>query len=147
MTDDMIALARRAVACKGWRWIPGMLDHSTRRVLDVNTGCNAGVPVWWTDALTCDVVEMYERPEKAKKEWSDALPDLTDPATLGCLLALVRSVYTDPRLAVVPWRRQWAVDRVWLRDGRLSTAPTEAEALVAALEVAPDRGEHRRKEE
>jgi hypothetical protein len=24
MTDEMIALARRALACKGWRWMPGM---------------------------------------------------------------------------------------------------------------------------
>lgn len=23
MTDEMSALARRAVACKGWRWLPG----------------------------------------------------------------------------------------------------------------------------
>lgn len=24
-TDELRALADRAVACKGWRWIPGML--------------------------------------------------------------------------------------------------------------------------
>ena len=25
MSDEQTALARRAVACKGWRWSPGML--------------------------------------------------------------------------------------------------------------------------
>jgi hypothetical protein len=30
MTDEMIALSRRAVACKGWRWMPGIADHIER---------------------------------------------------------------------------------------------------------------------
>lgn len=25
LTPDLVALGRRAVACKGWRWMPGML--------------------------------------------------------------------------------------------------------------------------
>lgn len=71
--------------------------------------------------------------------WADLthIPDLTDPATLGCLLVLVREAYGDHRLACVPWRLQWAVDRVWRRNGHLAEGATEAEALVAALEAAP----------
>lgn len=111
MTDEQAtALGKRLVACKGFRPMRGMLDMQGRT---------------WDQALLW--------------RWSNDVdvPDLRDPATLGCVLAMVRSVYTEPRLAVVPWRRQWAVDYVWLRDGRVSTASSEAEALVAALEAAP----------
>jgi len=80
--------------------------------------------------------------------------DLTDPATLGCLLALVRAVYGDPSLYVRlsdTTRRSDGV-RAWEVLGWLdpSRSPdglggswrgwgyaTEAEALVAALEAAP----------
>lgn len=61
----------------------------------------------------------------------DAWPDLTDPATLGCLLALVREALDIPYLctSVSPEGRWW-VDGYSLHD-------TEAEALIAALEAAP----------
>jgi hypothetical protein len=67
-----------------------------------------------------------------------ALPDLTDPATLGCLLALVRKAWGDPTLCAiyvdgddpVPWS-------VSINLSTDSAGTTEAEALVAALEAAP----------
>ena len=96
MTDEMIALGRRAVACKGWRWMQGMLSYL------------AG---------------------------SRELPDLSDPATLGCLLALVREAWGDSKTCARPDLE----DDVWYvvtRSG-LAFAATEAEALVAALESAP----------
>jgi len=59
------------------------------------------------------------------------VPDLTDPATVGCLLALVREAWDDRYLcASVSPRKLWLVDGWSLHD-------TEAEALVAALEAAP----------
>lgn len=72
---------------------------------------------------------------------SASLPDLGDPATIGCLLALVREAHGLPKAntladgyADMPWRfespcRSVKMRRVWF--------PTEAEALVAALEAAP----------
>jgi len=126
-------LARRAVACPRWRWMPGMLDQYDRRVLDVNTGRNLGIPVWWTDAVGGDCYEMYEDPDRARIEWSDAVPVLSDYATLGCLLALVREAWREPDLYVWPaggW--YWVVDHDHLVQAR-----TEAEALVTALEDAP----------
>jgi hypothetical protein len=125
MTDEQIALARRAVACKGFRWMPGMR--------------------WWTDAdhgrLDDFQPEYMGRP-------THALPDLTDPATLGCLLALVREAWAAPRALVRLSANGTSfhvfdVDRVttggnWAAflcgDHRIQT---EAEALVAALEAAP----------
>jgi len=69
------------------------------------------------------------------------MPDLTDPATVGALLALVREAWGDPCICT-------AVDNTgagWWVDGWTAARPqvpsdlhpTEAEALVAALEAAP----------
>ena len=123
MTDEQIALARRAVACKGWRWMPGMLahfEHDNRRVRVTDPAC-------WVSTT--------------------ALPNLSDPATLGCVLALVRKVwgcvvvtspdYDEDEVGCQGWNvTSWrAVETVrWLPIG---VGATEAEALVAALEAAP----------
>jgi hypothetical protein len=74
-------------------------------------------------------------------------PDLTDSATLGCLLALVRDALSDPALCVVSYHAPnglahkvvWSVDATnqqWQQQHRLFDLPSEAEALVAALEAA-----------
>jgi len=78
--------------------------------------------------------------------WADpfdngALPDLTDPATLGCLLALVREAWGRPRIGVYPFTT-FDHTEVWgtiddYRDGVRTRGATEAAALVAALEAAP----------
>ena len=78
----------------------------------------------------------------------EALPVLTDAATVGCLLALVRSAYSDPWFYVRPsdmYRPDGALGWECFgylpgRDGgswRGSGYASEAEALVAALEAAP----------
>ena len=137
---EAAALARRAVACPRWRWMPGMLDQYDRRVLDVNTGRNLGIPVWWTDAVGGDCYEMYEDPDRARIEWSDAVPVLSDSATLGCLLALVRKAWDDDTLSIAWAAGGWYVVQRVLRAIealRWIDTATEAEALVAALERAP----------
>lgn len=61
------------------------------------------------------------------------LPDLTDPATLGCLLSRVREALGDP--ACCP-----AFDGNWYISGSgkgHAYGATEAEALAAALEITP----------
>ena len=84
------------------------------------------------------------RPFRVGDDWHDVgvwIPDLTDPATLGCLLALVREAWVDHCACVYPidygpagvmWQVRLAA------NGRQVTArhyTTEAEALVAALET------------
>lgn len=128
MNDQMQALARRAVACKHWRLMLGMtlLDGG------LVTGERTGVPI------------VYARDGRHS---ADMLPDLTDPATLGCLLALVREAWNDPGIACVT--SSYSNGQYYRRvvDGHhhgstfqtLSQAThlTEAEALITALEAAP----------
>jgi hypothetical protein len=78
---------------------------------------------------------------------ASALPDLDDPATRGALLALVRGAVNDPALCIVSyhvghgrWQKVvWSVDAIdlqWQQKHRLFDLPSEAEALVRALEAA-----------
>ena len=145
-------LARRAVACTGWRWMPGMQTNSKfARVVAVDS--TTGVPCAAEQGATnddCHAVWMDDVP---------LLPDLTDPATLGCLLALVREVHGPSAVArhigaSGRGGQEWAIcDRARLVDGSWQAAPdlvegwspdlgyqyweSEAAALVAALECAP----------
>jgi hypothetical protein len=137
MTDEQIALARRAVACKGWRWMEGMgvvdgdgLKNRVTRVEPVDMYGDGVEVVPW---------EMVHRliADSCCSQWREhgILPDLTDPATLGCLLALVREAWNDAKVHVlvdsgVRWE---CVDRHNVH----SSGMTEAEALVDALEYAP----------
>ena len=125
MTEDMLTLARRAVTCKAWRWTPGMADQFGRRVMQVYPD---ELGFKWSHLLENNVVRD-----------ADALPDLTDPATLGCFLALVRKAWCQP-LMTVRWSvRGWSVvntdGRPWC--WRIGRGSSEAEALVVALEAAP----------
>lgn len=134
-----MTLGQRAVACKGWRWLPGMrilhggvciavgVDGSPYRVgITIGTGAQM-LPILGNDG---DCIH-------------EAMPDLSDPATLGCLLSLVRAAWDAPGAYVHhdsgaklepghPWE-------VWCGDGSniVGVFDTEAEALVAALESAP----------
>lgn len=126
MTEEQIALARRAVACKGWRWLPGMRTTDAMRVIHDETAF-PGRP--------CAIREGSWVDTSPPRPLGDALPDLTDSATLGCLLALVREAWSDPMMYVAG-RGLWDVftshDVEIVQDQH-----TEAEALVAALEAAP----------
>jgi hypothetical protein len=96
------------------RYLPGMLTRDGGRTLDTLT-CDWGPPVW------------------------------SDPATLGCLLGLVREAWGDPGACTFRDHGPGDDDTwVWVchtwGDGLGLFAhhgPTEAEALLAALEAAP----------
>jgi hypothetical protein len=67
------------------------------------------------------------------------LPDLSDPATVGCLLALVREAWNNLDLHVQRDGRFFVVNPTPKGSpfyGDID-APTEAAVLVAALEAAP----------
>ena len=133
-----IELARRAVACKHWRWAPGMLSRCS-------TDTRRAVYRWLAGLDTrhygtvCVVEDNYGRPwHHGVLAWEptpDDLPDLSDPATVGCLLALVREAWSDPAAHAAP-------DGDWhiygdMPETEYGIGDTEAAALVAALEAAP----------
>ena len=124
--QDWIELGKRAIACEGFRWMPGMRESTGERVLLVvkiaiaTTQESTGTTSDWTRA------EMEH-------------PDLRDPATIGCLLHLVREAWGDNTITVdkhggvagsYVFRRAWGLED-WIDEA------TEAEALVATLEAAP----------
>lgn len=151
MTEEQIALARRAIACQGWKWMPGMLGwrlnnngipYSIRFVKGVESmealaGVGTG-PLVASGYATCD---GYWKPD-------DVIPDLTDPATLGCLLAMVRDAWDDECLCILPVDYgpggvRWACRLT--ATGTFCTGqfwPTEIGSLVNALEAGHKRGEH-----
>jgi hypothetical protein len=134
MTEAQIALARRAVAAPGWRWLPGMRIANTKfaRVVEV------------CDGEPCGAEEGATEDDNAAvwlEEWATTplLPDLSDDLTALGLLALVRERWGMPHLTLTRKSRWWT----YRGDSRASLelyeicAATEVEALVAALEVAP----------
>lgn len=129
-SDVAIQLARRAVRCKNWSWEPGMLP------------------------ILPGMGPMPRR-DIYRPMTPGCVPDLTDPATIGAFMALIRRLYGCPHLWLSYCSDDyngslggagWFIafdyadkDSPWLR---LSSQPglffpTEGEALVHALEVSP----------
>ena len=120
MTEEQIALARRAVACKWWKWLPGMLVVGSL------------LHGQWPFRVLHPATDLRDDP--------GALPDLTDPATMGCLLALVRQAWNDPHASVWYDSAYWHSGNRWswwAKEQSRVDYDTEAAALVAALEAAP----------
>tara|TARA_R110000868_G_C10645628_1_gene744501 strand:- start:57 stop:455 length:399 start_codon:yes stop_codon:yes gene_type:complete len=128
MTDqlgDANELARRFVACKGWRWLPGMLAQSesqgVARVFHVATD-------GW---ISLCGGQPFGSPFHTK---TPQFPILSDAATRGAILQLVRVAWGDPDTGIYKHGRRWCV----IMGGRCEDffADTEAQALLAALEAA-----------
>lgn len=126
-------LGRRAVACKHWRWMPGMMTCGGWRVIAISEGRSV--------CAKYDFVVIS--PEH------DAIPDLRDPATVGCLLDLVREAHDNRELVTAKYHelRGWTVCTHSFEYEILPLfnpdeesgifCDSEAAALVEALEVAP----------
>ena len=129
--EEIEQLARRAVACKRWRWMPGMLTEKGLRVIQRDRD---GYVVWY-----------YQDKWYIAELVPGTRPDLTDPATLGCLLGLVREAWGPTASVSVNLSGFWAVGGATVLKGKGKGSSinlgiwknSELEALVAALEVAP----------
>jgi hypothetical protein len=137
MTPGLEALGRRAVACKGWRWMPGMrlwcLTRGYGRIISLIG-----------DRLLIEWERGHHRKTWTPKQAnSQLLPDLSDPATLGCLLALVREAWDDDRVSSVA-NTVYGTRMILMPDDAapegerlIGCSTTEAEALIEALKAAP----------
>lgn len=172
-TYDMDADApARLAACVSWDGPDGSLTHTTHAsqgLLPVPAGTPVRLGEGW--GLRDNVVEgrfgpitpepsphhpdflaLYDQHEAdIQAAQKRARPDLSDPATVGCLLALVRVVLRAPTLHVRPSFGGWYIERetkvgAYERlhlDGTWGEGSTlfiwcreEAAALVTALETA-----------
>lgn len=116
-------LGKRAVKAKGWRWMSGMLPLA----IDNDGDWTPSERVWRTQGGRLALPP-------------GAIPDLSDPATLGCLLALVREAWDMPRINTFCADGWWSVHSPLLNIGfpiRDKKNNSEAAALVRALERAP----------
>lgn len=92
MTDDKQTLAARLAAHPRWRWMPGMLAVGESREWWRVSGPAEG----YVEASALAVgestgVDMWERSEPHPP----IVPDLSDRATIGCLVGMLREVHPD----------------------------------------------------
>jgi hypothetical protein len=105
--DEKMALVLRAMRCKRWRAMDGMLDLRGGRIV---------LPPMQTFSVVI------------------ALPDFSDTQTLACLRLLVQEAWNSPAIrAAHDGGSAW---RVVTPSGEF-TGASEAEAMIAALEQAP----------
>ena len=99
MDEKLVSYSKKLIKSRSWKWIPGMLgvrDCSPEkvdylkpevRIRGVNEECNAHI--------------------------FGSIPDLTDPATLGALLSLVRIAAKDDKVYICYYNGydsiEWAV--------------------------------------
>jgi len=123
MTPALLDLARRAVACRGWRWLPGMHSSNGWRVLRVEPE-----GVWFVrdDHLLVERVPPTE---------IEDIPDLADPATLG---AVEHGLLPEGWALAMEPGHGWGVIAggvEWVVRPNGANPMSKAAALVAALEA------------
>lgn len=127
-----------------FRWMRGMrlIDTATNATGTVTEGDSTYV-IWQGEGATTDGGGWHEDcPPRAS-----LAVDAEDPATLGCLLQMVREAWGDPSMSLyavdeaIPTRWQWAENGLTAPalDWHMDTLEWESEfdALVAALAAAP----------
>jgi hypothetical protein len=122
-------LAKRLVACKGWRWMPGMCWAS---------------PVYGTEGR----IEDDDEAETFNSFLVGYLPDLSDPLTVQAVLLLVREAWGDIQFIITysPWAKdQWCLEAVFYSGANLVPyrdyyrSSSLAEACVNAMEAAHEK--------
>ena len=104
-------------------------------MLGLSVGAEAGV--WRVEQADLAALSGAGAGPASIHEVGVWLPDLSDPATLGCLLALVREAWGCDSLTCQPLLPLVGVHGWRVVGTSAQSDNTEAAALVAALEAAP----------
>lgn len=129
MDEAMIELGRRAVACTRWEWMPGMRYVTPQGA----AGRWVMMPDWSGSGERMPFIYVEDTHHSSQHE--DVVPDLTDPATIGCLEHLVRKAW-DGGITIGRRDGCWEVYRASdLKIWTDSSTDSYAEALVCALEA------------
>ena len=126
MSKELDQKWRELVKAGKAEWVPGMRAIGRRNMPDACFRLEESVP-------------------KLMGEWSQAVPDWSDPGTLGALLGQVRKRYGNPRLYIEPngdpfVPEGWGLaspNGMVMHKGRVICAATEAGVCLRALECAP----------
>lgn len=139
MTADLQELARRAVACPAWRWLPGMgvkgwpflsdYDPATQ-FRCVFGASDDGPAVFVSDEGDVSQLDCILTPHSLTL----GLPDFTDPLTVLGVLVLVREALSNQTLTPM---RSLAGHWFWSRGTAAGEFTSELDALIAGLEAAP----------
>lgn len=126
MADLKDLAVRYLAACSslgipGWK--PGMLTANRYRVVRV------------TDGLPMAVSEDDQTDSELWALAWDWIPDLSDPPTLGAVLATARTAWNDQDLCLMPRWKALVGHRLGSAT-ELCSGETEAEVLVKVLEIA-----------
>jgi hypothetical protein len=144
MNTAMEDLARRAVACSAFRPMRGMVGMDGTVILSVGPLVETSEIVEWRDGGTI-------RRDHREVTWpvlraSGWRPDFDQPATRGCMLALIEEAHGVSDITIRPIYEGGCIDR-WVLNSYekmqrrswnsvLGVGPLLADALVVALESA-----------
>lgn len=85
-------------------WAPGMRDidggYPFGASLVVTVGAH-GLPDRWVLLSEPETIRYTNTREESEYAWKGCSPDWADPATVGALSGVVRSLYNEPRLDTV----------------------------------------------
>ena len=130
ITNEQIALGKSAVKAKRFRWLVGM------NIIEPEYGNTSFRLCWKDDTYYHGVTENSAWYRVKHANMMNKALDITDYATLGCLLALVREALNRQQLTVeFVWTDPGVTGlwRVWYEASVLSHSDTEAGALISAL--------------
>jgi hypothetical protein len=113
-----------------------------------------GIPAEWSHKPPegiSRIITAWGTPGWAADVWGSAIPDLSDPATLGCLVVLAREALGEPGAYAAHYDGSWTIERddgaesegyhdggEWGLNGSgdFISEPSEPAVWVAALEAA-----------
>ena len=116
----LIELGARCTKAPSWRWEPGMKTLTGARVLDIEKDTG----IVWAASYKDKLFEL---------DLTTELPDLSDSATRGCLVTLIRERLKSPSASTTRIAGAWLISMgtILLIDLGYNT---EEEAITSALQ-------------